>query len=42
MEKELILDNPKGKDFKVMVEGQSEGVIIGEFDSSYLYDRNSL
>ena len=29
MEKELILDNPKGKDFKVMVEGQSEGVIIG-------------
>lgn len=29
MEKELILDNPKGEDFKVMVEGQAEGVIIG-------------
>ncbi|NLM36213.1 MAG: LD-carboxypeptidase [Clostridiales bacterium] len=29
MDKELILENPKGEDFKVMVEGQAEGLIVG-------------
>jgi len=29
MEDELILENPSGEDFKVMVEGKAEGVITG-------------
>lgn len=29
MEDELILENPSGEDFKVMVEGKAEGVIVG-------------
>ena len=29
MDKELVLENPAGEDFKVMVEGSAEGIIIG-------------
>jgi muramoyltetrapeptide carboxypeptidase len=29
MENELILDNPEGEDFQVMVEGYVEGIIVG-------------